>query len=31
VRCHLADEETRIRDENPAVDAVLQQYVDPIV
>jgi post-segregation antitoxin (ccd killing protein) len=30
VRCAAAAEETRWRDENPEINAVLQQYVDPL-
>jgi len=30
-RCAIAAEETRIREENPAVDAILREYVDPLV
>lgn len=30
-RCAIAEEETRIRQENPAVDAILREYVDPLV
>jgi len=29
-RCAIAEEETRIREENPAVDAILREYVDPL-
>ena len=31
VRCAVADAETQVREDNPAVDAILQQYVDPLL